>query len=131
MRKNEFNNRANIVRLDSVRVAPRKLRVLVDMVRSQPVEEALTVLRYSERQAATPLIKLIESGVANVQSNLQDWNVDDLYIASAAVDEGPTMRRFRPRAQGRASRIRKRTSRVMIELRPLADVDGDAGVETE
>ncbi len=115
---NEFGNKANIVRLEGVRVAPRKLRVLVDQIRNMDVNEALAVLSFSDRRASRDLIKLIESGVANVRETIRDWNVDDLYIAQAFVDEGPTLRRFRPRAQGRATRIRKRTSRVTIELRP-------------
>lgn len=118
MKKNEFGNRANIVRLNGIRVAPRKLRVLVDQIRYMDVNEAIATLSFSDRRAAGDLIKVIESGVANVREHIRDWNVDDLFIAKATVDEGPTLRRFRPRAQGRATRINKRTSRVMIELRP-------------
>ena len=88
------------------------------MIRTLGVNEALTLLEYSDRAAAKPLYKLIESGVANVREELRDWNPDDLVIARAWVDEGPTMRRFRPRAQGRATRINKRTSKITIELRP-------------
>lgn len=118
MKKNEFGNRANIVRLNGIRIAPRKLRVLADQIRHMEVNEALAALSFSDRGAAAPLIKLLESGVANVRENIRDWNVDELYVAIATVDEGPTLRRFRPRAQGRATRINKRTSRVTIELRP-------------
>lgn len=118
MKKNEFGNRANIVRLNGIRIAPRKLRVLADQIRHMEVNEALAALSFSDRGAAAPLIKLLESGVANVRENIRDWNVDELYVATATVDEGPTLRRFRPRAQGRATRINKRTSRVTIELRP-------------
>lgn len=116
--KNEFDNRANIVRLEGVRVAPRKLRVIVDMIRHMNVQEALVTLRYSDRRASDQIAKLLESGVANVRTTIPDWDIDDLYVHMAQVNEGPTMRRFRPRAQGRASRINKRTSRVVIELRP-------------
>ena len=116
--KNEFDNRANIVRLEGVRVAPRKLRVIVDMIRHMNVQEALVTLRYSDRRASYQIAKLLESGVANVRTTIPDWDIDDLYVHMAQVNEGPTMRRFRPRAQGRASRINKRTSRVVIELRP-------------
>lgn len=118
MKKNEFGNRANIVRLNGVRISPRKLRVLVDQIRYMDVNEALAALSFADRRAAGDLIKAIESGVANVREHLRDWSVDDLYIAVATVDAGPTLRRFRPRAQGRATRINKRTSRVTIELRP-------------
>lgn len=116
--KNEFGNRANIVRLTNIRVAPRKLRMIVDMIREMDVDEALTQLRYSDRAAARDIAKMIESGVANIRENIREWDTDDLVISRAWVDEGPTMRRYRPRAQGRATRINKRTSKVTIELRP-------------
>ena len=118
MKKNEFGNRANIVRINGVRVAPRKLRVLADQIRYMDVNEAIATLSFSDRRAAGDLIKAIESGVANVREHIRDWSVDDLFVAKITVDEGPTLRRFRPRAQGRATRINKRTSRVVIELRP-------------
>lgn len=116
--KNEFDNRANIVRLNGVRIAPRKLRAMVDEIRDMDVNEALALLKFSNRGAALPLAKLIESGVANVREQIRQWNADELFISKAYVDEGPTLRRYRPRAQGRATRINKRTSRVVIELRP-------------
>lgn len=116
--KNEFGNRANTVRLNGIRIAPRKLRVLVNEIRDMDVQEAITLLEFSNRAAARPLAKLIQSGVANVEQHCPGWSIDDLFIAHATVDEGPTMRRYRPRAQGRATRINKRTSRVTIELRP-------------
>ncbi len=118
--KNEFGNRANIVRLTNLRVSPRKLRVIVDMIREMDVEEAITQLRYSDRAAARDIAKMIESGVANIRENIREWDTDDLIVSRAWVDEGPTMRRYRPRAQGRATRINKRTSKVTIELRPEA-----------
>ncbi|MFT6395410.1 MAG: large subunit ribosomal protein L22 [Bradymonadia bacterium] len=119
--KNEFGNRANVVHLNGVRVSPRKMRVVIDQVRYMDVDEAIAALSFSDRGAAEPIRKLIESAVANVRENLRDWSVDDLFIARATVDAGPTLRRFRPRAQGRATRINKRTSRVTIELRPSGD----------
>ena len=116
--KNEYGNRANLVRLDGIRTAPRKLRMVIDQIRGQQVDQALSILQFSERGAAQPVAKMIESGVANIRNVIQDWDIDELIVARAFVDEGPTMRRFRPRAQGRASKISKRTSRVTIELRP-------------
>ena len=115
---NEFGNKANIVRLEGIRIAPRKLRVVVDLIRGQQVDSALTTLQFSDRGAAAPVAKLIASGVANIRQSIPAWDIDDLIVATAFVNEGPTMRRFRPRAQGRASKINKRTSRVTIELRP-------------
>jgi large subunit ribosomal protein L22 len=120
MKKNEFNNRANIVRLEGVRIAPRKLRVLVDMIRDCDVNEAILLLEHSDRAAARDLAKLVMSGVHNTREVIEEWRGKELYISRAYVDEGPTMRRFRPRAQGRATRINKRTSKVTIELRPDA-----------
>lgn len=122
---NEFENRANIVRLDSLRVAPRKARVVVDMIRDMPVSEALVALQFSDRRVSAQIAKLIESGVANIRNVIPDWDVDELVVTRAWVNEGPTMRRFRPRAQGRATRINKRTSRVTIELRPEPVLEGD------
>ncbi|MCB9506810.1 MAG: 50S ribosomal protein L22 [Myxococcales bacterium] len=121
---NEFGNRANVVHLNGVRISPRKLRVLVDQIRGQGVHEALARLGLADRRAAGALIKLIESGVANVRECVRDWDIDELMISRAFVDAGPTLRRFRPRAQGRATRINKRTSRVTIELRPF-DFDNE------
>ena len=118
---NEFGNRANIVRLDNIRMSPRKLRVVIDQIRGKDVAEALTLLNYSDRGAARPLARLLESGVANIANCIDSWDLDDLIVHRAFVDEGPTMRRFRPRAQGRATRINKRTSRVTIVLRPDED----------
>jgi large subunit ribosomal protein L22 len=117
-RTNEFGNSANIVHLNNVRVAPRKMRVVIDLVRHMNVHEALVTLAYNDRGAAKDVAKLIESGIANVQNVIPEWDVDELFIKTAYVNEGPTMRRFRPRAQGRATRINKRTSKVTIELRP-------------
>ena len=116
--KNEFGNRANVVRLNNIRIAPRKLRMLIDLVRNRSVGEALEELRFSDKAAARDVLKLLESGLANVRGTLPGWNPDELVIATAYVDSGPTLKRFSPRAQGRASRINKRTSRVTIELRP-------------
>ena len=115
---NEFGNHANTVRLNGIRIAPRKVRVLVNEIRNMDVAEALALLAYSNRGAAIPLAKMIESGVANIREHITDWNPDELFVSAAYVDEGPTLRRYRPRAQGRATRINKRTSRVVIELRP-------------
>lgn len=122
---NEFQNRANIVKLEGLRVSPRKARVVVDMIREMPVSEALVALQFSDRRVSTQIAKLIESGVANIRNVIPDWDVDELIVARAWVNEGPTMRRFRPRAQGRATRINKRTSRVTIELRPEPVLEGD------
>ncbi len=125
MKNNEFGNRANIVHLRGIRIAPRKLRVVINEIRGKYVDDALATLAFIERGASVPIIKMIESGVANIKNNIEEWDVDDLVVAQAFVDEAQTMRRFRPRAQGRATRINKRTSRVTIELRPRPASEDD------
>ena len=103
-----------------LRVTPQKARRVVDLVRGQQATEALAVLKFAEQSASEPVYKLIASGVANARvladKNGEAFNEDDLYISEIYVDEGPTMKRFRPRAQGRAFRINKRTSHITVVL---------------
>ena len=96
------------------RMAPRKVRVVLDAIRDQQVDEALASLRFGERRAAAVVYKLLASAVANVKNELGAVETADLYVKEAYADEGPTLRRFRPRAMGRATRINKRTSHVTI-----------------
>jgi ribosomal protein L22 len=100
-----------------VRVAPRKARLVADLVRGLPIEDALPLLRFSTRSAAQDIRKLIESAAANAEAN-HDLVADDLFIKDIHVDEGPTLRRYRPRALGRATRINKRTSHIAVALTP-------------
>jgi ribosomal protein L22 len=100
-----------------VRVAPRKARLIADQVRGLPLEDALPLLRFSTRSAAQDIRKLIESAAANAEAN-HDLVADDLLIKDIHVDEGPTLRRYRPRALGRATRINKRTSHIAVALTP-------------
>jgi large subunit ribosomal protein L22 len=100
-----------------VRVAPRKARLVADQVRGLPLEEALPLLRFSTRSAAQDIRKLLESAAANAEAN-HDLVADDLRIKDIHVDEGPTLRRYRPRALGRATRINKRTSHIVVALTP-------------
>ena len=112
-------HRANRAFLKNVRIAPRKARIVVDLVRNKPVEEALEVLAFTPKKASPIVSKLITSAIHNVmESEELDWDTDDLYVAEAYVNEGPTMRRFMPRAQGRATRINKRTSQITVVLQP-------------
>ena len=103
-----------------LRVTPQKARRVVDLVRGQQATEALAVLKFAEQSASEPVYKLIASGVANARvladKTGEAFNEDDLYISEIYVDEGPTMKRFRPRAQGRAFRINKRTSHITVVL---------------
>ena len=98
-----------------VRSAPRKARLVMDHIRGKQVDEARAILRHTTRSAATDIAKLLESAVANAENNFE-LDPDDLKIGTAFVDEGPTIKRFRPRAQGRATPIHKRTSHMTITL---------------
>ena len=100
-----------------VRVAPRKARLIADQVRGLSLEDALPLLRFSTRSAARDIRKLLESAAANAEAN-HDLVADDLLIKDIHVDEGPTLRRYRPRALGRATRINKRTSHIAVALTP-------------
>jgi ribosomal protein L22 len=100
-----------------VRVAPRKARLIADQVRGMHVDDAKTLLRFSTRGAARDIAKLIDSATANAEAN-HDLVADELRVADITVDEGPTLRRYRPRALGRATRINKRTSHIHVALTP-------------
>jgi ribosomal protein L22 len=100
-----------------VRVAPRKARLIADQVRGLPLDDAQTLLRFSPRSAAQDISKLLASAAANAENN-HDLVADDLVIKDVRVDEGPTLRRYRPRALGRATRINKRTSHIRVALTP-------------
>jgi ribosomal protein L22 len=103
-----------------VRVAPRKARLVADQVRGLPVDEARTLLAFSTRGAARDLTKLIDSAAANAEAN-HDLVADDLRVADIRVDEGPTLKRWRARARGRATRIDKKTSHLSVVLTPTTD----------
>src|SRR3989338_2003545 len=98
-----------------VHVAPRKLRLVADIVRRAPVDEALEQLRFSSKQAALPLTKVINSAIANAVHNF-NLRKDDLFIKSVTIDGGPVFKRYAPRAQGRAFVERKRTSHINVVL---------------
>ncbi len=96
-----------------VRTTPMKCRRVVDLVRGLPVQEALDILRFAPQAASEPVGKVLASAIANAEHN-KNLDAASLFISQAYVDEGPTLKRFRPRAQGRAYRIRKRTSHITI-----------------
>ena len=98
-----------------VRISPRKVRLIIDQIRGKKVGEALNSLSFSSQKSAFLLKKLINSAVANAEENL-NIDVDTLYIKRVFADEGPTLKRFRPRAMGRATKIRKRTSHLTVIL---------------
>jgi large subunit ribosomal protein L22 len=103
-----------------VRIAPMKARRVVDMVRGLPVDEALALLQFAPQAASETVYKVLESAVANAGTT-EGLDAGDLVVSVARVDEGPTMKRWRPRAQGRATRINKRTSHITLAVQP-ADV---------
>src|SRR5512142_1558027 len=103
-------------KLSYLRIAPRKIRLVADHVRGMPVGEALAVLKYTPQAAAKPLAKLLRSAVANAEQKGGHVDVDALFVKTLTVDGGPKLRRFMPRAMGRAFRIEKRTSHVYVEL---------------
>lgn len=108
-----------VVRASSryVRVAPRKARLVADQVRGLNIDRARALLRFSPRGAARDIAKLIESAAANAENN-HELVADEMRVAEITVDEGPTLRRYRPRALGRATQINKRTSHIAVALSP-------------
>ncbi len=105
---------ATSARLSSLRVAPRKVRVVVDIVRGKPVADAINILQYTRKAAALPLAKLLKSAVANAERAGRD--VDRLFVTTITVDKGPVQRRFMPRALGRAFKVEKKTSHIAVVL---------------
>ena len=101
----------------TVRQSARKMRLVIDQIRGRAVPEAYAILRFSKKHAAQQIHKVLKSAVANAENN-HELVGEDLYIKAVHADEGPTIRRFRPRAMGRATRIRKRTSHLTILLTP-------------
>ncbi|HWP34307.1 MAG TPA: 50S ribosomal protein L22 [Thermodesulfobacteriota bacterium] len=102
-------------RLRYLRIAPRKTRLVVDLVRGKRVDEALRILQFTHRAASLPVMKLIKSAVANASQN-EAIDVDTLVIKDIQVGPGPTLKRYQPRAMGRAFPIHKRTSHVTVVL---------------
>jgi large subunit ribosomal protein L22 len=96
-----------------VRISPTKARRVVNLVRGLPAKEALTVLQFAPQAASEPVYKVLASAIANAENN-ERLDPDSLLVSEAYVDEGPTLKRFRPRAQGRAYRIRKRTCHITV-----------------
>jgi large subunit ribosomal protein L22 len=104
-----------------VRTSPRKMRRVIDLIRDQHVEEARRILRFSPLGASRDVEKLLSSAIANAEQQ-PGVIAENLRVASAWVDEGPTLKRYRPRAYGRATRVRKRTSHVTLVVKPMEEV---------
>ncbi|MGX6979216.1 50S ribosomal protein L22 [Vagococcus elongatus] len=98
---------------NTVRTSPRKARLVIDLIRGKSVAEAISILKYTPNKAATLIEKVLMSAVANAENNY-DLDVENLVVSEAFVNEGPTMKRFRPRAKGSASPINKRTSHITV-----------------
>ncbi len=98
-----------------VRVSPQKARLVVDLIRGKHVDEALTILAFSRKAVSRTISKVLKSALANAE-NTMELDVDRLYVKKAYVDQGPTMKRMRPRAMGRANVIKKRSSHITVVL---------------
>jgi large subunit ribosomal protein L22 len=99
-----------------IRLSPRKAREVVDLIRGKDLKEALAILRYTPRKASAPIAKVVQSAAANAEHNYE-MNKDSLYVAECYVDQGPIIKRFQPRAMGRADLLRKRTSHITVVLK--------------
>ena len=102
-------------RLKYARVSAQKARLVADLIRGREVEEALNTLAFSTKKGAVIIKKVLESAIANAEHN-EGADIDELKVASIEIDEGPTMKRIRPRAKGRANRIMKRTSHIRLTV---------------
>src|SRR5690242_21487098 len=101
-----------------VRVTPRKARRVIELIRDMGAQDALSVLKFAPQAASEPVAKVLASAIANAEHNFS-LDPDTLFVSQAYVDEGPMLKRFRPRAQGRAYRIRKRTSHITVEVESI------------
>ncbi|NLU50816.1 MAG: 50S ribosomal protein L22 [Syntrophomonadaceae bacterium] len=99
-----------------LRISPFKARQVVDLIRGKSTREALAILRYTNKKGAPLIAKVIKSAVANAEHNF-DMNADELYVAAAYVDEGPSLKRLKPRAYGRADMMKRRTSHITVVVK--------------
>ena len=104
-----------VAKLKRLRISPRKVRLVADLIRGKKAKEALLILEFTKKKAALPLKKLLNSAIANAKNNFQ-LNPENLYIARITVDEGPKYKRWMPRARGRVNLILKRTSHITLIL---------------
>ena len=122
-----------VARVRHIRVTPQKARRVVDMIRGKQATEAMAILKFAPQQASEPIFKLVQAAVANARVKADASNAffdeDDLIISSAFVDEGTTLKRFQPRAQGRAFRILKRTSHITVVVATPDELAAKAGAQ--
>jgi large subunit ribosomal protein L22 len=127
----------SIARVRHIRVTPQKARRVVALIKGKPALEALAILKFAPQSASEPIYKLVAAGIANARVTADKTNeyLDDadLYVANAYVDEGTTLKRFQPRAQGRAFQIKKRTSHITVVLATpeVAETAPAAGAKTK
>lgn len=114
------NNLKASAKLSYLRIAPRKVRLVADLIRGKSVEKAQTILNFTIKKAAKPILKLLKSAIINAKNNFQT-DLKNLYISKITVDEGPKLKRIRPRARGQAYRIEKKTSHITIYLDDRSD----------
>jgi len=107
-------------KLNYLRIAPRKMRLLVDLIRGEKIEKAMTLLDFSIKRGSEPLKKVLEQAVANAENNFQ-LEKSSLYISKITIDEGPKLKRWRARARGRAARIEKKTSHISLVLSEIKE----------
>lgn len=103
-----------------VRISPRKVQIVLDLIRNQPADKAMAILKYTPKAACEPVSKVLKSAMANAENNY-NMDISRLYVAYAHVAPGPILKRIQPRAQGRAFRINKRTSHITLVLREMED----------
>ena len=104
-----------------IRQSPYKMRLVLNLIRGLQVQDALNVLTFTKRKASVEIKQVLESAIANAEANY-NLNASELFVSKAIADEGPTLKRFRPRARGRAGRINKRTSHLLIELERIEEL---------
>ena len=125
----------SIARVKHIRVTPQKARRVVALIKGKQAEEALAILKFAQQSASEPIYKLVASAIANarVKADAAGEFLDeqDLYVKNAFVDEGTTLKRFQPRAQGRAFQIKKRTSHITVVLATPADASAPASAQTK
>lgn len=103
-----------------VRISPRKVQIVLDLIRNQPCDKAMAILQHTPKAATEPLMKVLKSAMANAEHN-NNMDVSRLFVSYCNVTEGPILKRIRPRAQGRANRINKRTSHITITVKEMED----------
>ena len=105
-----------------IRISPRKVRQVIDLIRGKRVSDALAILKFTPKRASTAIEKVVKPAAANAENNLE-MNKDDLFVAEVFVDQGPSLRRYNPRAMGRADLIKRRTSHITVVVRENEDAE--------